>query len=194
MKRNLYVCAAASVALVATGPAVAAAAGAEAARAPSAATAAAFAVPTAVDAQGAVQAALKSFPGKVESLDKDGTTWHVDVISADGKSHAEVELDANGGVVRREVDTGENPNDSKRLKEAATDAAAAMKAALAAHKGEVVSVDFDEDDNGAGSHWNVEVRGSDGKTWNVDAKTGKVTTSDADDDSDDDSDQDDDGN
>ncbi|UQX03040.1 PepSY domain-containing protein [Streptomyces sp. RerS4] len=185
-KRTPYVAAAASLALVVAGPLAATAAGAPT-TAPAAVSGAVTVTLVAIDAQGAAEAAVKAFPGKIESLDKVGPIWHVDVISDDGKSHAGLELDANGGVLRKDVETGRDPGEAKRLKDAATDAPAAIKAALAAHRGEVTSVDFDDDaDQGSKPHWNVEIKGADGKdrSIDVDAKTGKVTGSDADDDSD----------
>ncbi|MFJ7774009.1 hypothetical protein [Streptomyces yangpuensis] len=81
MKRTRYVSAAAAVTLIVGGPATAAAAvSADAARTATAAPA----LRADVTAEGAAAAALKHYPGVVESLDKDGSVWHVDVISKDG--------------------------------------------------------------------------------------------------------------
>ncbi|MFD3868866.1 PepSY domain-containing protein [Streptomyces sp. NPDC058623] len=189
MKRNLYVSAAASVVLLAGGTAVAAAAtGADTAR-----TAPASAVARVdVDAGGAAAAALKHFPGVVESLDQDGAIWHVNVIGKDGVTNSELEVSTTGAVTERNKDRDDNAAENARLVGAKITAAAAMKAALAAHPGTVVSVDWDDDDeNGAAPHWNIEVKAADGKTSNYDvsATDGKVTVS-SDDGDDDGSDND----
>ncbi|EFL13255.1 PepSY domain-containing protein [Streptomyces sp. C] len=186
MKRNLYVSAAvaAAVALLAGGPAAAAVATpADAART---APAAAPAAPADTTAEGAAAAALKDYPGVIESLDRDGNVWHVDVVTKDGKGHAELKVDAaNGKVTRENVDTDEDAGEHKDLLAAKVTAEKALKAAVAAHPGEAWAVEWDSDDNGKSASWHVEVRGSDGKTWDgsVDATTGKVTArSDSDDD------------
>ncbi|UUU39937.1 PepSY domain-containing protein [Streptomyces sp. NBC_00162] len=189
MKRNLYVSAAASVVLMAGGPvAAAAAASADTARTVPAATAARGDV----TAEAAIAAALKNYPGVVESLDRDGNVWHVDVITKDGKGHAELEVDAaTGAVTRQNVDTGEDSSEHKELLAAKVTAGQAGKAAVAAHPGQVWTVEWDADDNGKAPYWHVEVRGADGKTWDasVDPTTGKATAqSDSDGDSDSDSD------
>lgn len=176
MKRNAYVCVAASVVLMAGGPvAAAAAAPADAAR-----TAPAAAAPTVdVTAEAVLAAALKDYPGVVESLDRDGGVWHVDVITKDGKGHAELEVDAtSGAVTRQDVDTDEDPAEHKDLLAAKVTAAQAAQAALAAHPGQIRTVEWDSADDGRAASWHVEVRGSDGKTWDasVDGATGKATT------------------
>ncbi|MET9606171.1 PepSY domain-containing protein [Streptomyces sp. NPDC006512] len=188
MKRNLYVSAAASVVLMAGGPvAAASAASADTSRSVPASTAAARAD---VDAEGAAAAALKHFPGVVESLDKDGAIWHVNVIGKDGVTNAELEVSATGAVKERDKDRDDNSSENARLSGAKVTAAAAVKAALAAHPGTVLSVDWDDDNNGAAPHWNVEVKTKDGKTANFDvnATNGKVTASSDDGDNDNDSD------
>ncbi|MFJ8162289.1 PepSY domain-containing protein [Streptomyces sp. NPDC096136] len=184
MKRN--VCGVAAAVLLACGPAATAfAASAEAAPAAPAAVSAALAD---VTAEGAAAAALKAYPGVVESLDRDGNVWHVDVITRDGKGHAELKVDAaTGKVTRDSVDTDEDAGEHKAVLAAKVTAAQALKAAVAAHPGEAWSVEWDsDDDNGKAASWHVEVRAADGKTWDgsVDATTGKVTAqSDSDDDS-----------
>ncbi|MFJ3840196.1 PepSY domain-containing protein [Streptomyces sp. NPDC090054] len=177
MKRNLYVSAAAAVVLMAGGPVAAA----SAATADSSRTAPASAVARVdVDAGGAAAAALKHFPGVVESLDQDGAIWHVNVIGKDGVTNAELEVSATGAVTERNKDRDDNAAENARLVGAKITAAGAMKAALAAHPGTVVSVDWDDDnDNGSAPHWNVEVKAADGKTSNYDVSStdGKVTVS-----------------
>ncbi|MFJ9935274.1 PepSY domain-containing protein [Streptomyces virginiae] len=184
MKRTRYVSAAASVVLIVGGPVTAAAAvSADAARTVTAAPS----QRADVTAQGAAKAALKHYPGVIESLDKDGTVWHVDVISKDGKGHAELEVSASGAVTEQNRDTGENAGENKALVSAKVTAEGAMKAALAAHPGQVTTVEWDDDGTAS---WHVEVKGKDGKTWDaqVDPTTGKVTQSGSDSDSDDDND------
>ncbi|WP_327264491.1 PepSY domain-containing protein [Streptomyces sp. NBC_01232] len=180
MKRNLCISTAVSVVLMAGGPvAVAAAATADTART----LVPAVAVQADVTAEGAAAAALKHYPGVVESLDKDGDVWHVDVISKDGKGHAELEVSASGTVTEQNRDTDENAAENKALVAAKVTAEDAMKAALAAHPGQVWSVSWDDDEDGDAHTWDVEVRSPDGKTWNaqVDHATGKVTQSGSDD-------------
>ncbi|MEU9143196.1 PepSY domain-containing protein [Streptomyces sp. NPDC048349] len=187
MKRTVYVSAAASVILMAGGPVAAAAA----APADTARTVPAAAAPQVeVTAEAALAAALKNYPGVVESLDRDANVWHVDVITKDGKGHAELEVDAaSGAVTRKNVDTDEDSSEHKDLLAAKVTAEQAAKAAVAAHPGQVWTVEWDSEDDGRAAAWHVEVRGADGKTWDasVDATTGKATTqSDSDGDSDDD--------
>ncbi|MFE5720077.1 PepSY domain-containing protein [Streptomyces erythrochromogenes] len=181
MKRTRYVSAATAVVLMTGGPvAVATAAAADTTR-----TAAATAVvPAQVTAQEAAAAALKHYPGVVESLDLDGAVWHVDVISKDGKGHAELEVSASGAVTQQNRDNNENAAENKALTGAKVSAEQAMKAALAAHPGQVTTVGWDDDDGTAS--WHVEVKGKDGKTWDaqVDPTTAKVTQSDSDSDDD----------
>ncbi|MGW9368751.1 PepSY domain-containing protein [Streptomyces xanthophaeus] len=196
MKRNVYVCAAASAVLILAGPVTAAAA-------PSADTArtlpAAAAARVDVTAEGAAAAALKHTPGVVESLDKDGSVWHVDVISKDGKEHVELEVNAaSGAVTQRDKDANDNPAEYKTLTGAKVNAEQAMKAALAARPGQVTSVNWeDEDDNAGAPYWEVEIKASGGKTQNVhvDPTTAKVTASSSDDnDNNNDNDDNDDNN
>ncbi|WP_167739592.1 PepSY domain-containing protein [Streptomyces subrutilus] len=71
----------------------------------------------------------------------------------------------------------EDGNEHKDLLAAKVTAEQAAKAAVAAHPGQVWTVEWDSDDDGRAASWHVEVRGSDGRTWDasVDAATGKVT-------------------
>ncbi|MFJ3632084.1 PepSY domain-containing protein [Streptomyces sp. NPDC090112] len=172
--RTLYVSAATAVVLMAGGPAaVASAATADTART----AAAAAAVPAQVSAEEAAAAALKHYPGVIESLDLDGAVWQVDVVSKDGRGHAELEVSATGAVTEQNKDTNENAAENKPLTGAKVTAEQAAKAALAAHPGQVTTVEWDDDDGTAS--WHVEIKGKDGKTRDVqvDHATGKVTTS-----------------
>ncbi|MFD8979956.1 PepSY domain-containing protein [Streptomyces sp. NPDC059564] len=183
MKRTLYALpAATAAALLLTCPAGGASAASAGATGSAAHAAAARAD---VDAAGAAAAALKKYPGYVESLDKDGTVWHVNVIGKNGKSHSEVEVSSSGAATRRNQDSDDDGNEYKSLIAAKVGAAKAMKTALAAHPGKVWSLDWDDDnDNGVADHWSVEVKSASGGTQNVgiDAKTGKVVAADSDND------------
>ncbi|MDJ0379398.1 PepSY domain-containing protein [Streptomyces sp. G-G2] len=185
MQRNLFVSSAAAVVLMAGGPVAAAAStSADAARSGTAITA----VPADTSAQTAADAALKHYPGVVESLDKDGSTWHVGVIGKNGR-HAELEIDAGSGKVtqRNTDDNSDSGNEYKPLIAAKVTAVQAMKAALTGHPGQVWSVSWDSDDNNdngnsQASYWNVEIKGSGGGTRNVhvDPTSGKATLSNSD--------------
>ncbi|MFD6886201.1 PepSY domain-containing protein [Streptomyces sp. NPDC059957] len=183
MQRNTYVSAAAAVVLALGGP-VAAAATASAAT-PTALTAA-TAARADVTAEAAAAAALKANPGVIESLDRDGAIWHVDVVSKDG-THSELEVDAvSGSVTKENQDDDQKADDYASLLAAKVTAEQAMKTAVAAHPGKVWSVEWDEDDDGNGraATWNVEVKTTDGKTQNVhvDTATAKVVSSESDND------------
>ncbi|WP_327285515.1 MULTISPECIES: PepSY domain-containing protein [unclassified Streptomyces] len=176
-KHKAYVSTAAAALLLVGGPAAAAVAHpADAARkAPAAAPARAD-----TDAAGAVAAALKKYPGVVESVDKDDAVWHVDIIGKNGK-HAELTVDTRSGKVFTENandDDGDDNGGNKALVGAKVTAQQAMKAALAAHAGQVRSVEWDDDDDSGKRYWNVEIT-SGGKTTNVhvDPTSGKATVS-----------------
>lgn len=195
MKRTAYIATAASVVLMLGGPVTAAAA----ATADTARTVPA-AAPARVDvtAEAAIAAALKAHPGVVQSVDRDGSIWHVDVISKDGK-HAELEVNAATGSVTKENQDNDDDdgNENAALLAAKVKAEQAVKAALAAHSGQVWSVNWDDDDGNGKTYWDVEVRTTDGKTQNVhvDPATGKVTASTTDSDGNDsDNDNDNDNN
>lgn len=186
MKRTAYIATAASVVLMFGGPvAAAAAATADTARTVPAATAAR----ADVTAEAAIAAALKAHPGVVQSVDRDGSVWHVDVISKDGK-HAELEVNSATGSVTKENqdDNDDDDNENAALLAAKVKAQQAVKTALAAHAGQVWSVNWDDDDDNGKTYWEVEVKTTGGKTQNVhvDPATGKVTASTPDSDSDDD--------
>ncbi|MCY0927621.1 PepSY domain-containing protein [Streptomyces sp. H27-H1] len=182
MQRNTLVSAAAAVVLALGGPVAAAAtATADTAKTVPAATAAR----ADVTAEAAASAALKANPGVIESLERDGSVWHVDVISKDG-THSELEVDsASGGVTKENQDDEQKADDYAGLLAAKVTAEQAMKAAVAAHPGKVWSVqwDDDDDDNGRAAYWDVEVKTTDGKTQNVhvDTATAKVLSSNSDD-------------
>lgn len=182
MQRNTYVSAAAAVVLALGGPVAAAAtASADTSTALTPATAARVDV----TAEAAAAAALKAYPGVIESLDRDGAVWHVDVVSRDG-THSELEVNAaSGSVTKEDQDDEQQPDEYASLLAAKVTAEQAMKAALAAHPGKVWSVEWDEDDDrdGRAASWNVEIKTTDGKTQNVhvDSATPKVISSESDD-------------
>ncbi|MBT2459305.1 PepSY domain-containing protein [Streptomyces sp. ISL-86] len=183
MKRTVYISTAAAVVLMVGGPVAAAAAStADAARTTVGAATAARAD---TDAWGAAQAAVKHYPGTVQSLDKDGSTWHVDVIGKNGK-HAEVDVSARtGAATTRNTDDDGDSAKNKKLLAAKYNAQKAIKAAVAVHAGQVWSVEWDDDDDGGAPHWNVAIK-SGNKTQNVhvDPTTGKATLSGSDGDGD----------
>lgn len=181
MQRNTYVSAAAAVVLALGGP-VAAAATASADTAKAVPTA--MAARAEITAEAAAAAALKAYPGVIESLDRDGAVWHVDVISKDG-THAELEVDAaSGGVTKETQDDEQKADEYANLLAAKVTAEQSIKAALDSHPGKVWSVqwDDDDDDKGRAAYWNVEVKTTDGKTQNVhvDTATAKVIGTDSD--------------
>ncbi|MFD6992681.1 PepSY domain-containing protein [Streptomyces sp. NPDC059943] len=159
----------------------------------------------------AAAAALKQHPGKVESVDLDdddddddrssaGRHWEVDIIGQDGKWY-DLRVDASTGAVRADNDDDDDDDDRQErdaVRGAQVDAGEAAAAALKKHPGAVTSIDSDDDDRKA-DHWEVTVRGDDGRTHEVtvDMSSGKVAadrddSDDRDDDGDDGDDRDDD--
>ncbi|WP_326610355.1 PepSY domain-containing protein [Streptomyces scopuliridis] len=144
---------------------------------------------TGLTASEAAAAALKEYPGAVASVERgdDGERhWEIDLFGKDSRVH-ELRVDAATGTVR--VDRDDDGDDDHRddraaLRAASVDVHRAMAAALASVPGTVTSAEIDDDHNG---RWEIDVRGEDGRTHelNVHAKTGKVTV-DRDDDSRDD--------
>ncbi|MFE4633398.1 PepSY domain-containing protein [Streptomyces sp. NPDC056773] len=179
MKRTLYVSSAAAAAVLLVAGPVAAAAASTAETATGGVSAP---LRAAVDAEGAAAAALKSHPGVIESLDRDGPVWHVNVIGKDG-SNTELLVTAATGAVTVENtdqndDDGNDGNEDAALLAAKVTAQQAMKAAVAAHPGQVWSVEWDNDDDTDTAYWNVEIK-SGGSTTNVhvDPTSGKATMS-----------------
>lgn len=148
----------------------------------------------------AMAAAVGAVPGTVteaELDDEDGVpVWELDVYGSDKVWH-DVTVDAGNGKVLGEHTSDDNDDrDRQAPRSASVSSAAAVDAALRATPGTVTSIELDDDhDQGGGTlHWEVDVRGEDGKQHelNVDAKTAKVTADRADDDHDrDDADHDD---
>ncbi|MFB6518253.1 PepSY domain-containing protein [Streptomyces sp. NPDC056401] len=176
MKRTLYVSSAAAAAVLLVAGPVAAAAASTAAAATGGVTAP---LRAAVDAEGAAEAALKSHPGVIESLDKDGPVWHVNVIGKDGSNTELLVTAATGAVTVENADQNDDDgNEDAALVAAKVTAQQAMKAAVAAHPGQVWSVQWDDDDDNNTTYWDVEVK-SGGATTNVhvDPTSGKATVS-----------------
>ncbi|MEU7552609.1 PepSY domain-containing protein [Streptomyces sp. NPDC044571] len=189
-KHKAYVASAAAVALMIGGPAAAAVAAAHTADAAGTAPVSAAARAD-VDAEGAAAAALKKYPGVVESVDRDDAVWHVDVIGKKGK-HAELTVDSRSGKVFTEnADDHSDDGGNKALVAAKVTAQKAIKAALAAHSGQVWSVQWDDDDDNGARYWDVEVKNGDKTTHvHVDPASGKASVSGSDSDGDNDNDND----
>ncbi|MCX4864413.1 PepSY domain-containing protein [Streptomyces sp. NBC_00257] len=155
------------------------------------------------DVAQAVAAAVRAVPGTVTEAELDdedgGLVWELDVYGSDKVWH-DVTVDAgNGKVLGKHTsdDDGDDDRDRYAPRSAPVSLNAAVDAALKANPGTVTSVDLDDNDDRSGKalHWEVDVRGKDGKKHelNVDAKSGKVTVDRSDDDhGDDDRDGDDD--
>ncbi|MFE9883711.1 PepSY domain-containing protein [Streptomyces scopuliridis] len=152
---------------------------------------------TGLTASEAAAAALREYPGAVASVERDDDGerhWEIDLFGKDDRRH-ELRVDAATGTVRvHRDDDGDGDGDDDRdddhrddraaLRAASVDVQRATAAALASVPGTVTSAEIDDDHNG---RWEIDVRGEDGRTHelNVHAKTGKVTV-DRDDDSRDD--------
>ncbi|MFJ7490071.1 PepSY domain-containing protein [Streptomyces sp. NPDC097727] len=143
----------------------------------------------------ATAAAVGAVPGTVteaELDDEDGRpVWDLDVYGSDKVRH-DVTVDAgNGKVLGKHVsdDDGDGDGDGDRDRQAPGSTPVSLKeavdAALKAAPGTVTSIELDDNDGRSGGalHWEVDVRGKDGKRHelNVDARTAKVTADRSDD-------------
>ncbi|WP_405716638.1 MULTISPECIES: PepSY domain-containing protein [unclassified Streptomyces] len=158
-----------------------------------------------VDVKDAAAAAVKAVPGTVTEAELDdedgGLVWELDVYGSDKVWH-DVTVDAgNAKVLGKHTSDDDDDHGDDRDRHAPRSAPVslneAVDAALKANPGTVTSVDLDDDHDGRSGkalHWEVDVRGKDGKRHelNVDAKSGKVTVDRSDDDHADDRDGDDD--
>ncbi|MFE0423098.1 PepSY domain-containing protein [Streptomyces sp. NPDC058953] len=155
----------------------------------------------------ASDAALAKVPGTVKSADRDDDgkgDWEIEIRTSDG-TEREVTVDAQSGEARIDAADADDSTDDKdddrddrddrsddaddrdgrdddrsddRSDDAAAAAAAkttagqATDAALKLHPGKVTDVEFDDD------RWEVEVRGADGKSYEVavDATTAKAAS------------------
>ncbi|MFD5749282.1 PepSY domain-containing protein [Streptomyces sp. NPDC127033] len=132
----------------------------------------------------AVAVALAAHPGAVSSVEADDDVaagaadrWEVDLLAENGR-WLELRIDAATGTVRvvpdDDDDNDDDSDDRAALRAATVDVRRAMTAALASVPGTVTSAELDDD---RGGPWEVDVRGKDGRTHelNVNSKTGKVT-------------------
>ncbi|MFE4055777.1 PepSY domain-containing protein [Streptomyces sp. NPDC059096] len=147
---------------------------------------------TGLSASQAVAVALASHPGKVSSVERDDDSpagaerWEIDLLGTDNR-WVELKVDAASGSVRVDRDDDGDDDDAEdraALRAATVDARRAIAAALASVPGTVTSAELDDD---RGGRWEVDVRGKDGRTHelNVNAKTAAVSV-DSDDHGDDD--------
>ncbi|MFV5997941.1 PepSY domain-containing protein, partial [Streptomyces sp. NPDC056231] len=159
----------------------------------------ALAKSTGVDLKQAVDAALKSVQGTVTSVDLDKeqgkAAWEVEIVDANGAEH-EVTVDAQTGKVTvAQAHKDDEGDDTKRgksddgseeaalAKAAKTDVKAAADAALKSVQGTATSAELGNDD-GKATVWEVEIVDANGAEHEVtvDAQTGKVTATKADED------------
>ncbi|MFJ1744969.1 PepSY domain-containing protein [Streptomyces sp. NPDC088116] len=148
-----------------------------------------------LSASEAAAAALAEYPGAVASVERDddrADRWEVDLLGKDNRWR-DLRVDAATGSVSvdRDDDGDDDAGDGDEraaLRAATVDAQKAASAALASVPGAVTSIEIDDD---LTNRWEVEVRGTDGRSHelNVNAKTGKVTAG-SDDDGDDSGDDD----
>ncbi|MFI5745379.1 PepSY domain-containing protein [Streptomyces sp. NPDC051644] len=144
---------------------------------------------TRIGVQDAASAAVGAVPGTVTEAELDdedgGRVWELDVYGSDRVWH-DVTVDAgNGKVLGKHVSDDDDDRDRHAPRSAPVSLNAAVDAALKATPGTVTSIDLDDSDGRSGGalHWEVDVRGKDGKQHelNVDAKTAKVTVDRSDD-------------
>ncbi|MFF3126932.1 PepSY domain-containing protein [Streptomyces sp. NPDC057908] len=138
----------------------------------------------------ATAAAVGAVPGTVTEAELDdeggGPVWEIDVYGSDKVWH-DVTVDAgNGKVLGKHVsDDNDDDRDRHAPRSARVSLDAAVDAALKATPGTVTSIELDDSDGRSGGalHWEVDVRGKDGKRHelNVDARTAKVTADRSDD-------------
>ncbi|MFD7220549.1 PepSY domain-containing protein [Streptomyces sp. NPDC059892] len=138
---------------------------------------------TGLTASEAAAAALREHPGAVASVERDddgGRHWEIDLFGKDNRRH-ELRVDAATGSVRVDRDDDgdddrddDHGDDRAALRAASVDVRRAVAAALASVPGTVTSAEIDDDHDG---RWEIDVRGEDGRTHelNVHATTGKVT-------------------
>ncbi|MEU1432710.1 PepSY domain-containing protein [Streptomyces sp. NPDC005786] len=141
----------------------------------------------------AASSAVRAVPGTVtgaELDDEDGAVvWELDVYGSDKITH-DVTVDAGDGKVLGKHASDDNDDRDRRApRPAPVTLDAAVAAALKESPGTVTSIELDGREGGA-THWEVDVRGEDGKEheMDVDAKSAAVTVDRSDDgrDSDDD--------
>ncbi|MEU3222291.1 PepSY domain-containing protein [Streptomyces sp. NPDC006976] len=127
----------------------------------------------------AVAAGLRAVPGTVTEAELDdengGLVWELDVYGSDRAWH-DVTVDAgNGKVLGKHIDHDDD-GDRRAPRKTSVTLDEAVAAALRSAPGTVTSVEL-EGGRGGAAHWEVDVRGKDGREHelNVDARTGGVT-------------------
>lgn len=136
----------------------------------------------------AVKAAVRAVPGTVteaELDDEDGRlVWELDVYGSDKAWHDVTVDPGNGKVLGKHVDHDDD-RDRHAPRKTSVTLDEAVGAALGSAPGTVTSIELDDHDgrSGRAAHWEVDVRGKDGREHerNVDAKTAKVTVDRSDD-------------
>lgn len=136
----------------------------------------------------AVEAAVRAVPGTVteaELDDEDGRlVWELDVYGSDKAWHDVTVDPGNGKVLGKHVDRDDD-GDRHAPRKTSVSLDEAVDAALRSVPGTVTSIELDDHDGRSGRavHWEVDVRGKDGREHerNVDAKTAKVTVDRSDD-------------
>ncbi|GAA2999087.1 PepSY domain-containing protein [Streptomyces fulvorobeus] len=151
----------------------------------------------------ATAAALRTVPGTVTDAELDDEddagrlVWDLAVYGSDKVWH-DVTVDAyKAKVLSDREDANDDDRDARAPRSADVSLKDAADAALAERAGTVTSVDLDDDDDdrrGGAPRWDVDVRGKDGKGYEltVDARNGNVTVERDDQKDDQDDDQDDD--
>lgn len=127
----------------------------------------------------AVAAGLRAVPGTVTEAELDdedgGLVWELDVYGSDRAWH-DVAVDAgNGKVLGKHIDHDDD-GDRRAPGKTSVTLEEAVAAALKSAPGTATSVEL-EGGRGGSAHWEVDVRGKDGREHglNVDARTGGVT-------------------
>ncbi|MGW8884107.1 PepSY domain-containing protein [Streptomyces sp. NPDC055749] len=144
---------------------------------------------TVITVDEATAAALRTVPGTVTEAelddedDDDHLVWELDVYGSDKIWH-DVTVDAfEAKVLADREDDDNDDRDRHAPRSAAVPLNSAIDAALAERPGTVTSVDLDNDDDddddrrGGALRWDVDIKGKDGKGYEltVDAGNGKVT-------------------
>lgn len=136
----------------------------------------------------AVRAAVGAVPGTVTEAELDNEdgrlVWELDVYGSDRSWHDVTVDPGNGKVLGKHVDNDDD-GDRHAPRKTAVTLDEAVGAALRSAPGTVTSIELEDHDGRSGRavHWEVDVRGKDGKKHelNVDAKTAKVTVDRSDD-------------
>ncbi|MFI6651501.1 PepSY domain-containing protein [Streptomyces sp. NPDC050529] len=141
----------------------------------------------------AAASALRAVPGTVTEAELDdedgGLVWELDVYGSDKVWH-DVTVDAGSGkVVGKHTSDDNDDRDRHAPRSAPVTLDRAAAAATGVSPGTVTSVEL-EGRSGGAVHWEVDVRGKDGRAHglNVDAQSARVTVDRSDDEHDSDDD------